>query len=373
MQTFLTPSGRGGHQRKSRTLRKHCLLPRTRVYTIRRIALKMPTCPQIHPQDSQADYPLKTKLSRVPELQRVPELPRVSKLSRVSKLPRVPDLDNRRFCRACECTLPLSAFPSGTRRFLCKKHIWERIQQPSKRRALANNPHKRKLWTLWKKCWNDAKRTFHHDRILLLQRDIEETLAQLEGSSHSGKQEASCQELIRDTRAEVQATSDTSTVPPDAQPTSDLNAQPTSDPNAQPTSDLNAQPTSDTTSDTSTVPPDTQPTSDLNAQPTSDLNAQLAAQPTSDHNARLATQPTSDLNARLATQPTSDLNTSSTADPHITAKERQQDIALLPCDPESHVSRDNFVVVDRNARRILLKAYREGGAVCYKNELQALD
>ena len=99
------------------------------------------------------------------------------------KLSPVPDLDNRRFCRACQCTLPVSAFPSGTRRYLCKRHIWERIQQPSKRRTLATNSHKKLLWMLWKLCWSDAKRTFKHERILLLQRDIEQTLAQIEESS----------------------------------------------------------------------------------------------------------------------------------------------------------------------------------------------
>ena len=112
------------------------------------------------------------------------------------KLSPIPDLDNRRFCRACQCTLPVSAFPSGTRRYLCKRHIWERIQQPSKRRALANS-HKKLLWMLWKRCWSDAKRTFKHERILLLQRDIEQTLAQIEESSQDSSQE-STQEVAVD-------------------------------------------------------------------------------------------------------------------------------------------------------------------------------
>ena len=216
----------------------------TRVYTGLPVSLKMPTCtfPQIHPQDNQADYPLK------------------------SKLPPVPDLDNRRFCRACGCTRPLSAFPSGKRRFLCKNHIWQRVQQPSKQRAMAKDSHKRKLWTLWKKCWTDAKRTFKHERILLLQRDIEETLAQLEDSSNNG-QEVSCP--IRDSTAETltetqptsaglihdsitEATAETLT---EAQPTSaglihdaiteaTTEAQTTSDTN-HPTAGSDAQRTSD--------------------------------------------------------------------------------------------------------------------------------
>ena len=229
----------------------------------------MPTCATITLQDNQVNSHDQLK----------------------SKLPPVPDLNNRRYCRACQCTLPLSAFPSGTRRFLCKRHIWQRIQQPSKRRALANNSHKRMLWTLWKKCWTDAKRTFKHDRILLLQRDIQETLAQLVDSSNNGCREASCPGLLRNSTAEVQATSDsnTSTVAPDAQPTSDRNPP--------------------------TAPPDV-----TTAQKDSEL-----------------------------------------------------DIALLPCDPECHVSRDNFVVVDKTTRRVLLRAFREGGAVKYIAELRALD
>ena len=86
---------------------------------------------------------------------------------------------------------------------LVQKHIWQRIQQPSKRRALANNLHKRKPWTLWKKCWTDAQETLKHERILLLQRYMEETLAQLEDSSNNGGQEASCPGLIRDSTAET--------------------------------------------------------------------------------------------------------------------------------------------------------------------------
>ena len=105
--------------------------------------------------------------------------------TRLAKLPPVPDLHDRRYCRACQCTLPLSAFPSGTRRYLCRKHVWVRIQQPSKRRKLADS-HKQQLCTLWKTCWSDAKRTFKRERILLLQRDIETALALLQGSGKGG-------------------------------------------------------------------------------------------------------------------------------------------------------------------------------------------
>ena len=60
-------------------------------------------------------------------------------------------------------------------------------------------------------------------------------------------------------------------------------------------------------------------------------------------------------------------------DTHITAQQRELDIVFLPCDPECHVSGDNFVVVDKIARRVLLKAFCEGGAAHYMNELQALE
>ena len=52
----------------------------------------------------------------------------------------VPDLDNRRFCRACETTLPLEAFPPGTRRYLCRRHAWLRVKKPSKERARRPSP-----------------------------------------------------------------------------------------------------------------------------------------------------------------------------------------------------------------------------------------
>ena len=287
----------------------------TRVYTGLPVSLKMPTCtfPQIHPQDNQADYPLK------------------------SKLPPVPDLDNRRFCRACGCTRPLSAFPSGKRRFLCKNHIWQRVQQPSKQRAMAKDSHKRKLWTLWKKCWTDAKRTFKHERILLLQRDIEETLAQLEDSSNNG-QEVSCPGPIRDSTAETLT---------ETQPTS---------------AGLIHDATTLATAETLT---ETQPTS-AGLIHDSITEATTEAQTTSDTN-----HPTAALNA----QPTSDTNHPTAAsDVQTTAhKDRGLDIALMPSNPQHPLSRDNVVVVDRNARRVLLEAFRQGGADKYISELGAMD
>ena len=121
-------------QAREEDIAQALVAPSREVYTTASCLSKMPTCTMAYTQDSHANPNEQLK----------------------TKLPPVPDLDNRRYCRACECTLPLAAFPSGTRRFLCKRHIWERVQQPSKRRALANNKHKKQLWTMWKKCWTDA-------------------------------------------------------------------------------------------------------------------------------------------------------------------------------------------------------------------------
>ena len=239
---------------------------------------------------------------------------------------------------------------------MCKKHIWQRIQQPSKRRALANNSHKRKLWTLWKKCWTDAKRTFKHERILLLQRDIEETLAQLEDSSDNG-QEASCPGLIRDFTVEETN---------EAQPTSaGLIRDSTTEATTETTTE--AQPTSaglirDSTTEATT---EAQPTS-AGLIHGSTTEAPAEAQPTSDTN-----HPTAALDA----QPTSDRNHPTAAsDVQTTAqKDRELDIALMPSNPQHPLSRDNVVVVDKTARRVLLEAFRQGGAAKYIDELGALD
>ena len=88
-----------------------------------------------------------------------------------TKLAPVPDLDNRRFCRACQTTLPVDCFPPGKRRYLCRRHTWLHVKKPSKERVLAD-PRKKLLSILWKQCWNDAKTTFGHARIALLQSDI---------------------------------------------------------------------------------------------------------------------------------------------------------------------------------------------------------
>ena len=226
------------------------------------------------------------------------------------KLPPMPDLDNRRFCRACQISLPMSSFPSGKRRYLCKRHLWERVQRPSKQRALAK-ADKRRLWTLWKTCWCDAKRTFKHKRILLLQRDIEQTLAQIEDSSHGSEP---------------------------ARSESDRNAAPSNEQPALP------RDKADTNTEQTTVHRNE---ADTNTEQTTVHRNEA------------------------------DTNTEQPAVHHEEACNDAADselrIALMPLNPEHQLSRDNVVVVDRTARRVLLQAFRQGGADKYISELGALD
>jgi len=86
-------------------------------------------------------------------------------------LPPVPDLDGRRFCHHFNTTLPLASFPSGRRRYICRKHVWQCVTKPSKSMCL-------KTWTrmLWKRCWTDARQTFKQTRVGIVQGDIDALL-----------------------------------------------------------------------------------------------------------------------------------------------------------------------------------------------------
>ena len=94
----------------------------------------------------------------------------------------VPDLDNQRWCRACQTRLPLSAFPSGKRRYLCRRHMWERSQKPHRERKLKENGS-RNVCRLWRRCWEDSKVSFGQSRISLIQRDVAGLIAQLDASN----------------------------------------------------------------------------------------------------------------------------------------------------------------------------------------------
>ena len=90
-----------------------------------------------------------------------------------AKLPKLPDLNGMRYCRMCFKSLPLSYFPSGQRRFLCKSHLWKRIGQKS-RKVRHANMLKKTLDLLWTQCWKDAR---FFDVVLSLNlKDLEQVL-----------------------------------------------------------------------------------------------------------------------------------------------------------------------------------------------------
>ena len=91
-----------------------------------------------------------------------------------TKHPRVPDRDGRRFCRVCNDFLPVSAFPSGQRRYTCRAHLWERVGRPAKQTLLAK-PRKCLLARLWMQCYKD-RRVFGHARVALTQAELDAML-----------------------------------------------------------------------------------------------------------------------------------------------------------------------------------------------------
>ena len=48
---------------------------------------------------------------------------------RSHKLKPVPDIDGQRWCRACGKMLPVSAFPTGKRRYLCRQHFQPELEE----------------------------------------------------------------------------------------------------------------------------------------------------------------------------------------------------------------------------------------------------
>ena len=102
---------------------------------------------------------------------------------RSHKLKPVPDIDGQRWCRACGKMLPVSAFPTGKRRYLCRQHLWQRCTRPCKERRLSNTNH-RHVYRLWRRCWEDAKLSFGQRGITLIQKHIAEMLKNV----HDGNQ-----------------------------------------------------------------------------------------------------------------------------------------------------------------------------------------
>lgn len=99
---------------------------------------------------------------------------------------RVPDVDGHRFCRYCNDSLPVAMFPSGRRRYICRKHIWLCITKPSKVRTMQDT-RKKLLWLLWKRSWTDAKSVFSQDKVCIVQADIAAVVARLPASTDAGK------------------------------------------------------------------------------------------------------------------------------------------------------------------------------------------
>ena len=249
---------------------------------------KMPTCTATNTQD--------TTCCKAATVNKANQADR-AKLTLKTKLPPVPDLENRRYCRACQIMLPVSAFPAGKRRYLCKRHIWERVQRPSKERARAN-VDKRRLWTIWKTCYHDAMRTFKHRRILLLQRDIQQTLAQIDAVAD-----------FVESNADVNQ---------------DVHQEAVSAKSAKSDPDVNQ---------------------DVHQEA---VSAELAEFKPGVHQ---------DVHQEAVSAESAQSNA----------------IAFMPANPEQQLSRDNVVIVDKTARRVLLQAFREGGAQKYISELGALD
>ena len=267
---------------------------------------KMPTCTATNTQD--------TTCCMAPTANQ-------ANLALKTKLPPVPDLENRRYCRACQIMLPVSAFPAGKRRYLCKRHIWERVQRPSKERARAN-VDKRRLWTIWKTCYHDAMRTFKHRRILLLQRDIQQTLAQIDAVAD-----------FVESNADVNQ---------------DVHQEAVSAKSAKSDPDVNQ-----------------------------DVHQEAVSAELAEASPEFKPGVHQDVHQEAVSAKSAQFNPDVHQDVHqeaVSAESAQSNaIAFMPANPEQQLSRDNVVIVDKTARRVLLQAFREGGAQKYISELGALD
>ena len=106
------------------------------------------------------------------------------------------DANGLRFCRACCKHIPTSHFPAGQRRFLCKRHIWEKIGKAAKAR-LRSDPLKRELARLWSLCYND-RGLFCQTRVAITQTDIARLLVNMAqpASSCTTTKELSAQYVV---------------------------------------------------------------------------------------------------------------------------------------------------------------------------------
>ena len=98
----------------------------------------------------------------------------------------MPDLDGRRYCKVCEASLPLAAFPAGKRRYLCRRHALERHKHPARRRVMSD-ALRRRADLVRKRCCADAKRVFGQPRVALLLCDVQDILRPLGADSSSAR------------------------------------------------------------------------------------------------------------------------------------------------------------------------------------------
>jgi len=116
---------------------------------------------------------------------------------RSHKLKPVPDIDGQRWCRACGKMLPVSAFPAGKRRYLCRQHLWQLCTRPCKQRRLSDTNH-RHVYRLWRRCWEDAKVSFGQKKITLVQKHIAEMLKNVHDGNQNVKFAANMLKTVHD-------------------------------------------------------------------------------------------------------------------------------------------------------------------------------
>ena len=92
--------------------------------------------------------------------------------------PSVPDQNGVRFCTHCEEFISLAKFPSGTRRYICKAHLWIASGQRSAKK-MRNNPQKKSLTKVWARAYKDC-RVFKQTRIAITQAEISKLLDRIE-------------------------------------------------------------------------------------------------------------------------------------------------------------------------------------------------
>jgi hypothetical protein len=88
--------------------------------------------------------------------------------------PFVPDPPGGcRFCIHCEEFIPLKAFPSGPRRYICKAHMRASCKRSTQK--MLQNPQKRALSKVWARAYKDRRR-FEQKSIGITQAEIDKIL-----------------------------------------------------------------------------------------------------------------------------------------------------------------------------------------------------